>query len=149
MENYSFKIRMKWMIINSLPFTNSEDPSMKILIQLFSPFLVYNILHVPFLIVLSFGMLQTLLSQVTLLVRDLSESSPQLISFQTLTPSGFVIMDSSLFFLIVTSCTFAEGFHHLLPWVLFFSQQRIYRLVHLGTFCCLHMSRLKPKSWLL
>lgn len=55
---------------------------MKVLIQFFSPYLVSIFLHIPLLIVLSSGMLQTLLSQVTLLVRDLGESNPQLSSFE-------------------------------------------------------------------
>jgi hypothetical protein len=32
LDNYSFHIWMKWAIVNSLPLTNSEDPSMKVLI---------------------------------------------------------------------------------------------------------------------
>ncbi len=40
----------------------------------------------------------------------------------------FVVVDSSLFFLIVTSCTLVESFHHLLPSILCFSQWRILHL---------------------
>ncbi len=39
---------MKWAIINSLPLTSSKDPSMKVWIQLFSPSLISNFLHVLF-----------------------------------------------------------------------------------------------------
>ncbi len=72
---------MKWAIVNSLPLTSSEDPSTKVLIQFFSCLQVSNFLHVPLLIVLSSRILQTLLSRVTLLVRDPDELSPQLNSF--------------------------------------------------------------------
>jgi len=63
---------MKWAIVNSLPLTSLEDPSMKVLIQFFSCSQVSNFLHVPLLIVLSSRILQTLLNRVTLLVRDLT-----------------------------------------------------------------------------
>jgi len=78
MESYSFQIRMKLVSVNFLSFINSNKPSMKVLIQFFSPFLVSNFMHVPLLIVLSSIMLQTLLNRVPLLVKDLNESNPQL-----------------------------------------------------------------------
>ncbi len=77
---------MKQVIVNSLQLTNSEDPSMKVQIQFFSPSLVSNFLHVPLLIVFSSRMLQTMLSRVILLVRDPNESSPQL-NFFVLSPT--------------------------------------------------------------
>ncbi len=54
---------------------------MKVLIQFFSPFLVSIFLHVSLVIVLSFGMIQTLLSQAILPVKDLGKLSPQLSYF--------------------------------------------------------------------
>ncbi len=70
LESYNFQIRMKWAIVSS------KDPSMKVLIQFFSCSQVSNFLHVPLLIVLSSRILQTLLSRVTLLVRDPDELNP-------------------------------------------------------------------------
>ncbi len=61
--------------------------------------------------------------------------------------SGFIVEDSSLFFLIITSYTLVEGFHRLLPWGIFFSQWKIYNLIHLWTLCCFCMLKLKLKSW--
>jgi hypothetical protein len=81
LESYSFQIRVKWAIVNSLPLISLKDPSMKVLIQIFPPSLVSKFLHVPLFIILSFEMIQTLMIWVILLVKDLGESNSQLNSF--------------------------------------------------------------------
>jgi hypothetical protein len=68
LESCNFRIRMKWIVINSLPLASLEDPSLKVWAPIFSlpslhpfpNFFLSNIVH---------GMLQTFLSQVTLLVK--------------------------------------------------------------------------------
>jgi hypothetical protein len=78
MESYKFQIRMKWTIVNFLPFSNSKDPSMKVWIQFFSHSLIFPILTsiiFSHFINISCGLWQTLLSWVTILVRNPIKSS--------------------------------------------------------------------------
>lgn len=30
LKSYGFDIQIKWVVVNSLPFTNNEDPSLKV-----------------------------------------------------------------------------------------------------------------------
>jgi hypothetical protein len=72
---------MKWAVINSLPLTSFEDPSLKVWISPFSPFLLHIHFQASFFQILFFGMLQTFLIQVTILVRGSNASSFTMNSF--------------------------------------------------------------------
>ncbi len=78
LESYNFKIHMKCAVVNFLPLTNSKDPSMKVWIQFFSHSLIFPILASTIFshfINFSCGLWQTLLSWVTIIVKNPIESS--------------------------------------------------------------------------
>jgi hypothetical protein len=86
LESYNFQIHMKWTVINSLPLASLEDPSLKVWAPIFSlpslhpfpNFLLSNIVY---------GMLQTFLSQMTLLVKAPDPGSFSMNSFHFSPPS--------------------------------------------------------------
>ncbi len=61
--SYKFQIHMKQAIVNSFPFTSTENPS------------ILGLIIFSHLKIFSYEMLQTLLKQITLLVRDLNDTS--------------------------------------------------------------------------
>ncbi len=69
---------MKWVVVNSLTLISSKDPSMNVWIQCFSLTLFF---FVPIttifshFIIVSCGLLQTLLNQIIFCVKDYGESS--------------------------------------------------------------------------
>lgn len=62
--------------------------------------------------------------------------------------SGYCESDKMYEFLIVFSCIVLEVSFHLFLGVLLSSWWKIYSLIFLGHFCCPHILRLKPRSWL-
>jgi hypothetical protein len=41
LENYQLKVRMKWIVVNSSPQMNSEDPSFQVPPNLFYPYFLH------------------------------------------------------------------------------------------------------------
>jgi hypothetical protein len=87
LENYSFQIHMKWAVVNSLPLASLEDRSLKLWALVFSfPFLHSFPTFLSSNIVWT-RMLETLLNQVTLLVKALDPSSFSMSSYCFSSPS--------------------------------------------------------------
>jgi hypothetical protein len=79
LDNYSMLIRMKWAVVNNLPLCSTDDLGLKVhlLSHIFSLLILFLVFYSnpkhPFLL------LQTLLTQTTLLVK-----TPKLLSFKHL-----------------------------------------------------------------
>lgn len=95
LESYNFQICMKWVVINSLPLAISKNPSMKV----WAPIFYFIFSHLNFLTsfsqILSFGMLQTLLSWLIILVNELVSFSP---SFWGLLQKGMNVIEENVLY---------------------------------------------------